>query len=692
MTKLYQWTLRTLCALALLSLSHGAYAVPFEKVLSGGDPQNRVDIAIVGDGYTAADMAKYKSDVQAFIQKVFQQEPYREYKAYFNVWRLDVASAESGADHPERTPPVARNTYFGATYNCAGIQRLICVDTGAVMNALSSTLAPSQYDIKLVIVNDPEYGGSGGSVAVASTNVSAVELILHEVGHSFGLLADEYDYSPPTCNNASEPPEANATRQTQRASIKWTKWIAAATTVPTTSMTSGVPGLYQGAKYCTAGLYRPTYDSKMRSLGPPFEQINTEQLVRRVYNFVSPVDSYSPAQTSLSLTPNGSQVFKVSTPLPLTHALSVQWFVDDQPRGTGPEFTLDASGLASGVTHTVRADVKDTTAMVKNDPGLLLTESQSWTVTQSCAYSVSPTGKTFGADGGGGSVNVTDGGGCGWTAASNVSWISVTSGASGTGGGVVNYSVQANTGTTSRVGTMTIAGKKFTVTQSVLGGLSVGDVAVTESNAAGVTAAFTVRLSRPSAEAVTVKYATANRTAVAPGDYTAVPATILTFDPGQTTKTVTVQVAGDLRDEAAETFRLLLSAPTKAVITDNEGVCSITDNDPPPSITITNATIREPDSGTVNAAFSVRLSAPSGQTVTVKYATGGGTAAAGADYTALPLTTLTFSPGQYTKTIVVPVKGDLAKEANETFFVNLSAATGATIGDGQGLGTILNDD
>ncbi len=219
----------------------------------------------------------------------------------------------------------------------------------------------------------------------------------------------------------------------------------------------------------------------------------------------------------------------------------------------------------------------------------------------------------------------------------------------------------------------------------------VNNVAVTEGNSA-VSAVFTVSLSAPSARTVTVKYQTANGTAVAPSDYTARALTALTFSPFQTTKTVTVLVAGDLRDEAAETFKLLLSSPTNATIAVTAGTCTITDNDPPPSITITNASVTEPDTGTINAVFTVRLSAPSGQTVSVKYATGGGTAAAGTDYTALALTTLTFAPGQTTRTVTVQVKGDVVKEANETFFVNLSGATNATIADAQGQGTITNDD
>ena len=72
--------------------------------------------------------------------------------------------------------------------------------------------------------------------------------------------------------------------------IKWNQWIDAATPVPTFSTVNGVPGLYEGAAYCDTGLYRPTFDSKMRSLNRPFEAINTEQLLKRIYNLVDPID------------------------------------------------------------------------------------------------------------------------------------------------------------------------------------------------------------------------------------------------------------------------------------------------------------------------------------------------------------------------------------------------------------------
>ncbi len=101
-----------------------------------------MDIAILGDGYTSSQMAKYKNDVQAAMTQLFNIEPFHEYRNFFNVHRIDVVSSQSGADHPERA--VFVNTALDATYNCTGIQRLICVNNGKVFTVLGNSVSPSQ--------------------------------------------------------------------------------------------------------------------------------------------------------------------------------------------------------------------------------------------------------------------------------------------------------------------------------------------------------------------------------------------------------------------------------------------------------------------------------------------------------------------------------------------------------------------
>ena len=142
-----------------------------------------------------------------------------------------------------------------------------------------------------------------------------------------------------------------------------------------------------------------------------------------------------------------------------------------------------------------------------------------------------------------------------------------------------------------------------------------------------------------------------------------------------------VDVQGDLLDEANETYRVTLSNPGNATITTAIGTGTITDNDPLP---VDRHQRRVADAkgnaGTSNANFTVTLSAPSGRNVTVNYATANSTAVQPGDYTTTS-GTLTFTPGQVTKTVSVPVVGDVLDEIDETFFVNLSGPTNATIAD-----------
>ena len=371
-----------LCLVAVFFGARAAAAAPVETIVNHGDPANRVDIAILGDGYTAAEMSKYQADVQQFMQAFFEVEPFKEYQRYFNVHRIDVESLESGSDHPESGS--FRNTAFDSGYNCAGIQRLICAHLGKVESALTGSVSPAQRDLVILIVNDATYGGSGGSIAIASTHQLARLTVQHETGHTLGLLADEYSSSPPACENTVEPPQVNVTRETARAAVKWNYWIDPSTPVPTTTTLPALPGLYQGARYCTAGLYRPTYSSKMRDSSRPFEQVNSEQLVRRIYNRVSPVDSASPAAASLSLTTAQTQTFSVLTPAPLTHALAVSWSIDGQPAGTSASLDVNAGALGAGA-HTVEATVRDEGAFVRSDPQQLLTERVTWSVNVTAA-------------------------------------------------------------------------------------------------------------------------------------------------------------------------------------------------------------------------------------------------------------------------------------------------------------------
>lgn len=220
--------------------------------------------------------------------------------------------------------------------------------------------------------------------------------------------------------------------------------------------------------------------------------------------------------------------------------------------------------------------------------------------------------------------------------------------------------------------------------------ISIRDLSVAEGASGFTNAAFTVVLSAASGKEVKVNFTSIDGSALAPGDYTAVSGTLI-FAPGVTTRTINVPIKGDLLDEPNETYRINLTTPVNATIADNQALGTIRDDDPTPSLAINSVTLIEGHTGTKNAVFTVTLSAPSGQTVSVSAITSDGTARAPADYTATGLR-LTFTPGQVSKIVNVPVKGDVLDEVNETFFVILSSPGNAAIGTGRGVGTINDDD
>ncbi len=220
---------------------------------------------------------------------------------------------------------------------------------------------------------------------------------------------------------------------------------------------------------------------------------------------------------------------------------------------------------------------------------------------------------------------------------------------------------------------------------------SVNDRSKTEGNSGQSTLTFTVTLSNPSPNTVSVNWATADGTATAPADYISGSGT-LSFPAGTLSKSFGVAVVGDTVDEADETFLVNLSgASSGSTISDGQGVGTIQDDDPSPTLAIGDASVTEGNSGPVSAVFTVTLAGSTAQTVTVGYATADGTAAAPGDYTATS-GTLTYTPGQTTKTVTVQVQGDTLDEPDETYTVLLSNPVNATLADGSGLGTILDDD
>ena len=225
--------------------------------------------------------------------------------------------------------------------------------------------------------------------------------------------------------------------------------------------------------------------------------------------------------------------------------------------------------------------------------------------------------------------------------------------------------------------------------------IDAADVEVVEGNSGTTLATFTVSVNADHAGTITVNVATSGGgpsppAATAGTDFVTLPSTLVTFAPGVLSQQVSVSVIGDTTVEANnESFGLTLSNPTGGATlarTKAYGIILDDDSDRTISMSPLSVAVTEPLSGTVNATFTATLSADAGRTITVDYATANGTATAGSDYTATS-GTLSFEPGERTKTIDVTVLADALVEASETFTLTLSAPTNGTIAAGAGTAT-----
>lgn len=324
---------------------HRAAQLAAVPVLESGPAGERLDLVILGDGYTEEQLADFADDAQWVVDYLLGIPPYGAYSDLFNVWRIDTASAESGLDHPARDE--YRDTALGCAYDCAGVDRLVCCDDDVVLRTVEEAL--SGADGILVLLNDDEYGGSGGfNYATAYVGpAEGREVAAHELGHSLVGLWDEYEYGVAGSKqgpNCSELPTGH-----------WDDWLGS----------RGVSA-FPGCSF--SNLYRPTDEGcMMRTLAEGYCPVCREQTVlemyRRLPGIVTSIDP-----------PPGEAVtgpIAVETTIP-THRLAFEWSLDGEVvLEDEPELDVRCSGLEGQLTLRVH----DPTPWVRADPGGLLEET-----------------------------------------------------------------------------------------------------------------------------------------------------------------------------------------------------------------------------------------------------------------------------------------------------------------------------
>ena len=273
----------------------GAAALATQWLWQSGATSQRLDLVLIGDGYTASQMAQWHTDAQMIANGYLNDPLFATNKYKMNILRVDIASAQSGVTEPG----ITRNSALGTVVGCFATARLVCPDETLVYNAVDPVTPADGRDLIVVVANTQTYGGSGGTVGAVTMHPQAIEIGLHEIGHAAFGLADEYDTG--TCATTSEPPEPNVTMAWAKAASKWSSLISTGTTVPTPVgyYAAGTVGLFTGAKYCTSGVYRPTQDSRMRTLGQPWYAVN-EARAQIVFNYYAGTSNTVNASGSLS--------------------------------------------------------------------------------------------------------------------------------------------------------------------------------------------------------------------------------------------------------------------------------------------------------------------------------------------------------------------------------------------------------
>ncbi|MGX2993962.1 M64 family metallopeptidase [Streptomyces sp. JNUCC 64] len=355
-----------------------------------GPTDARLDLVVMGDGYTADQQGDFRADAQAKIEAVFQIEPYKSYRDLFNIWVVDAVSRDSGVSG-DPTKDIVRDTALSSYFWCGDIERLLCVDIDKV--SAHAAQAPAA-DIVFVLANTTTYGGAGysgvqnavgydGIATMSSDNDRATLIGAHELGHSIGHLADEYTYDSYGRYQGAEPADRNSSTHDAAHQVanrvKWWRWMGEQ------DPAGGTVGTYEGSGYHPLGLYRPTANSLMRKLDTDaFNLVGREGMINGFYRYAKALTSTTPTDRPVRAQ-HPIRARLASFDRAGIARVQLRWYLDgvEVRHARGERVVtprqLGVRGHGQGRTVTARA-VDATTAIRDPQVREAATSSLTWTV------------------------------------------------------------------------------------------------------------------------------------------------------------------------------------------------------------------------------------------------------------------------------------------------------------------------
>ena len=347
--------------------------------LAGIKEGSAVHVVILGDGYTIDQQNLFRQHADTLIENLRNDTGI---VTHFDALSFHMIYTESNSTNADDSDAVdARDTYFDSAYNCGSIQRLICADNLTLLQTAIEEYP--DFDQVILLVNDIRYGGSGNSgSSTAITSAYYPEIALHEMGHSQANLADEY-VDNLIVETSGLPPFvegnfANVTALSDPLLVPWAHWIDPIAPLPQLDGDTGV-GIFEGGLYRGTGVYRATYDSRMRNYNAQFGPVNSERWILSLYEETDGgIRGFLPVTRFVQIAEGESQSFVVS-PIFEPDVQSVEWVLDEKPLPPGPDPNSVTLTLDSG-RHVLSLTVSDISGAIRKPlphPG---TFSWTWVV------------------------------------------------------------------------------------------------------------------------------------------------------------------------------------------------------------------------------------------------------------------------------------------------------------------------